>query len=244
MGRVDIARTLVDAGAKVDGASGAEALKVAVWQGDEATTRLLLAHGAPIDVIDTDGWSALRAARESGHETLEKLLADAGAREPTEATSPSMSPLVDATTLGELAVVRALIRAGVDPDEVDRDGTTALMAASSRRESGAMLRILLGAGASTDAFDNQGRTALMRAATAGRDVTVSLLLEAGADVDHRTNQGATALMSASEAGHASIVKKLLDAGANTDLETQDGLTAIELARKNDHAGVVELLERH
>lgn len=99
--------------------------------------------------------------------------------------------LVTAAMFGEQADVRALLRAGADPDTADRDGTTPLYAASVRGATD-VVRLLLRAGAAPDtesAGVGAEGTPLCAAACWGHTGTVRELLAHGADPDRREDGG-------------------------------------------------------
>lgn len=119
--------------------------------------------------------------------------------------------LITAAMRGQIEVVRVLLQAGVDVDEGDYHGRTALAyAAGSETE---IVRILLQAGADVNAKPLYGDTALMKAAGYGSLEIVKMLIEAGADVNARDQGGLTALIIAQRAEHTKIVELLIEAGA-------------------------------
>lgn len=159
--------------------------------------------------------------------------------------------MIDDTWIGELpALVRAaargdvdeaaeLLRTGIDPDQADDDGWTALHAAAVFNHL-QIVRDLLHAGADVEARDKGGFTPLLNAAQANVEVVNALLLDTGVEVDARDFSGGTALMDAAEAGSAACVALLLQAGADPLLSC-DGETAAMLAKKHGHHAVAELL---
>jgi len=120
--------------------------------------------------------------------------------------------LIKQSSLGNIAVVGALLAAGADVDARSNDGWTPLhLAAWNGRDS--IVEMLLAADADVDARTNAGWTPLHGAAWKGRDSIVEMLLAADADVDARTNDGWTPLHLAAQHGRDSIVEILLAAGA-------------------------------
>jgi ankyrin repeat protein len=109
---------------------------------------------------------------------------------------------------GNTEKVRELIQQGVDINQRDDDGRTALMFAviNSHYET---MRVLLEHGADVNAKSNKGGTALMGAASDGDLRMVQALLDGGADVHARlreTNESAVTL--AERHGHAEIAQLL------------------------------------
>ena len=88
------------------------------------------------------------------------------------------------------------IRAGINVNAKDRDGSTALMIASERGDA-EVVKLLLENGADPNAGDTSGYTALMFASYSGDLEIAKLLVKKGADVNARDKDGWTALMFAS-----------------------------------------------
>ena len=93
-----------------------------------------------------------------------------------------------------------------NPNNVDSQGTSALMAASEAGDI-EVLRLLLEAGAHVNYRDNEGETALALASLRGHVEVVQMLVEACADTNSRRRDGFTPLMRAA-------AQLLLEAGAD------------------------------
>ncbi|WP_405827784.1 ankyrin repeat domain-containing protein [Streptomyces sp. NBC_01176] len=125
--------------------------------------------------------------------------------------------LFEAIPGGDTAVVKALLRAGVDPGRADSEGTTPLYEASVNGKT-EIVRLLLAAGASPDA-ESRGLgaegTPLCAAACWGHTETVRELLAHGADAnlheDHGT--GWAPLTWATRGPHPETADLLIAAGA-------------------------------
>ena len=97
---------------------------------------------------------------------------------------------------GNREEVDMFIRAGINVNAKDRDGSTALMIAAERGDS-EMARLLIENGADPNASDISGYTALMFVSYSGNLEIAKLLVKNGADVNARDKDGWTALMFAS-----------------------------------------------
>ncbi|WP_043665000.1 ankyrin repeat domain-containing protein [Streptomyces xylophagus] len=99
--------------------------------------------------------------------------------------------LFGAIQAGDTAVVKAVLRAGAEPELADSDGTTPLYAASVNGET-AIVGLLLAAGAAPDTESSgigaEG-TPLCAAACWGHTETVRELLAHGADPTVREDHG-------------------------------------------------------
>ena len=106
--------------------------------------------------------------------------------------------------------VDLFVKAGMDSNARDKDGTTALMIASEKADI-EMVRLLIQGGADVNANNIDGYTALMYAAYKGNLKIAELLIKNKADVNARDKDGWTALRYASIQGRNDIIKLLTKA---------------------------------
>lgn len=118
--------------------------------------------------------------------------------------------------------VKAMLRAGRSPDELDKYRRTPLFAAVLGPEPEEMVKLLLAAGADPN-LESEGTheyatdgTPLSAAATWGRTEIVRVLLAHGAD-PNLVSHDQPPLVDAARGGHEGTVKLLLDAGADPNL---------------------------
>ena len=242
-GLADVVRSLLDAGADVDGKSAGRRcwrpLECAVTSANssannEPIIRLLLDRGAPVRSETLLG--SLYAA--DGTWCLE-LLTKACA-------SPQLftEALAEAVAEPNLDAVAVLLAAGADPDTPGPDGRSArrraltagvpatieLLGRGSNDPVEALLEAILTGDADrartmasadpglVDRLEPPDRAALVAAAEHGSLASVRLMLELGFPVQARRqatdDDGATALHAASFAGSADTVALLLDHGAD------------------------------
>jgi uncharacterized protein len=134
-------------------------------------------------------------------------------------------------------IMKTLIDKGIDINQRDNNGNTALMKAAWRC-SVDNVRILLDKGADVNIKNNVGETALMSAIAASCEDQkyidlVRALLDKGADINARTKEGKTALMMAAEDGKIGIVKALLERGADPNEKDIYGRTALDFVQKSN-----------
>ncbi|MGW1378879.1 ankyrin repeat domain-containing protein [Streptomyces sp. NPDC002446] len=125
--------------------------------------------------------------------------------------------LFGAILLGDTARVKALLRAGADPERADGEGTTPLYTASVCGKA-EIARLLLAAGATPDTESSgigaEG-TPLCAAACWGYTETVRELLARGADPNLREDHGTgrSPLEWAQDGSHSETAALLITAGA-------------------------------
>jgi len=152
------------------------------------------------------------------------------------------TPVADGAKVGDREAVRTLLQQGVDVNQAQGDGMTALHWTALYGDV-EMAKMLLYAGANVKASTRLGAfTPLALASKSGHGSMVSTLLEAGANPNDATTNGTTALMLASASGSVDAVAALLDRGASINAtESAMGHTALMFASAYDRVPVVDLL---
>jgi hypothetical protein len=154
-------------------------------------------------------FTACKEGKE-GHVRMVNALIDRGADVNAPSTNPEHkqdTPLMTASAIGRVEVMRVLLAAGARVNLGDADGWTALMYASYHGQIEA-IRVLLAAGAQINQVDAHGQTALMFASAEGQVQTVKALLAAGADPRLTTPEGGTALGAALHQKRTAVVSLL------------------------------------
>ena len=149
--------------------------------------------------------------------------------------------LVAAARTSDVAEVRRLIEQGVDVNQAEPDGATALHWASHQNDP-EIVKLLLDAGAAVAVVNRYGVQPLSLAAENGNAVILELLLEAGADPNASLPEGETALMTAARAGDADSIRALLVHGADPNArDSYRGQTALMWAAARNHAAAIHTL---
>ena len=149
--------------------------------------------------------------------------------------------LVDAVKQKNSSAIDTLLGQGVDVNEPQGDGATALHWAAYWDELETVDR-LLAAGADANVANDLRVTPLALAAANGNAVIVERLLQAGADPDAPGETGVTPLMEATRTGSLDAARVLLDFDANIDARTDDRQqTALMWAVVQKHPDLVGLL---
>jgi ankyrin repeat protein len=152
--------------------------------------------------------------------------------------------LIDAARRRDVAAVQSLVRAHVNVNEPEGDGTTALHWAAQTDDISVAMALIKG-GARATIANRLGVTPLTLAATNGSAAMIDALLKAGASPNEASPEGETVLMTAARTGNPKAVSVLLEAGASVNAtESWRGETALMWAAAENHADVVTLLVGH
>ena len=152
------------------------------------------------------------------------------------------SAVADAAMNGKKDELRSLLKAKVDVNIPQIDGTTALHW-TVQADDLEMTDLLIRAGARVAAATREGVMPLELAALNGSARMLEMLVKAGADVNAPLDSsGATALMMASRSGRTDAIKFLLDSGARIEAkETWGDTTALMWAVSQGNRAAVQLL---
>lgn len=201
----DKMKLLLDRGARVNDRAKTKysALMVAAqYRESTAAINLLLDRGAEVRLPAGQGAPLFNAhplflAAYAGNFDILKRLRDAGDRVDDQmivlGQIPS-TPLMTATVMGNMAVVRALLDLGTPVDHADVAGITPLIRAAFGNQV-EIARLLIDRGADVNHVDKAGMTPLQWAASIdfGDSEFIDVLLKAGADTAARNADGSTAL---------------------------------------------------
>jgi len=150
-------------------------------------------------------------------------------------------PLIEAVRHQDTQTMQQLLNDGIDPNEQQADGATALHWAAYQEDVN-MLTALIEAGADVNIVNRLGASSLYLAAKSGNAELIGRLLEVGANPNLSLQIGETPLMTAARAGTAEGVRYLLDAGADVNpSENSRGQTALMWAVAQGHVEVSQQL---
>jgi ankyrin repeat protein len=162
--------------------------------------------------------------------------------------SYARTPLHVATYFGQQEAMRALAKAGADPNALERDRYDIVTIAAVANDVRSLDTALAIGARATNVTSRYDGTALIAAAHLGHDAVVRTLIRAGAPLDHVNNLGWTAVIESIVLGdggprHVATLKALVDAGADVNLADRSGTTPLALARGRGFREMVVLLER-
>jgi len=155
-----------------------------------------------------------------------------------------MTALMKAVKNNEVALVRELIKQGVNINELDTNQDAPLIMAAYKGYTG-IVKLLLEAGADVAVVDpGMKATALHAAAYAGNAEAAKLLLEYKIDIDKQgPYNGYTALHDAVWQNNVETAKILIEAGANLNIKSNSGETALDLAKSRNYEKIVAVIEQ-
>jgi ankyrin repeat protein len=144
--------------------------------------------------------------------------------------------------------MRALAKAGADPNALERDRYDIVTIAAVADDVGTLDVALAIGGKATNVTSRYDGTALIAAAHLGHPVVVRTLIAAKAPLDHVNNLGWTALIESIVLGdggrnHTDTLRALVEAGANVNLADRNGTTPLGLAKGRGYREMVATLEK-
>ncbi|MDG1837433.1 MAG: ankyrin repeat domain-containing protein [Phycisphaerales bacterium] len=212
-GDIPMLDLLLQAGAAIDGPSGAQSpLAEAALACRLDVAKQLIHRGASVSVSRGQiNSTPLLAACQGACPSIALLLISHGA-DPHAATSAGVTPLMVAAWWGSTGCVRVLLQHDPDLLATDYAGHDGIYFAALRHHADC-LELLLKAGADANRATVRGWTALMAAARNGCERCVRALLAHHADSSAATPAGWTALREAARHCHADIARLLLEAQA-------------------------------
>jgi hypothetical protein len=158
---------------------------------------------------------------------------DPGLLTATEPQTLGFTPLLAASTMGHVAVVRWILDKGVAVNGGDRPGCTPILFASGRGRT-AVVRLLLERGADPTIGNTIDNLPLTNAPGDGYLEVVRLLLghpSVKASINHRDDDGRTALWRACLNGRGGVVRALLESGADSTIADNHGITPTAVAKQ-------------
>ncbi|KAI1029503.1 hypothetical protein LB504_010782 [Fusarium proliferatum] len=186
-----IIKALLSSGANphISGYNGDTPLHLAAILGDIEIVQKLLDYGADTHTSNKYGYIPLVLAVRYGKVSAYMKLLERGAVD--ICGENCRTALIEAASVGDLALIERLIGKGANVGFPDAKGKTALMEAS-RQGNTQIVKVLLGNQSNVDHQDHKGDTALMNACKGNHANVMELLLAANAQLGIENAEGDTA----------------------------------------------------
>ncbi|XP_042973333.1 potassium channel AKT1-like [Carya illinoinensis] len=139
---------------------------------------------------------------------------------------------------GDDLLLHQLLKRGLDPNESDNNGRTALHIAASKGSENCVL-LLLDYGADPNSRDSDGNVPLWEALLAGHESAIKVLLDSGANL-HRGDLGQFAC-TAAELNSLALLKEIIRYGGDVTLPKNNGTTALHVAVCEGNIEIVQFL---
>ena len=154
--------------------------------------------------------------------------------------------MLSALEQGHEEISKFLLSQGVNIEDRDSKGRTALMLAINTRNSNILPRILSSLNVSSiDYQDNEGKTALMLAA--GDKGSFEQSMKKNVTLDNQSSNGIKSALNHAIANywtHEVALVQLLKHGASIDIQDNKGRTALMYATFFGNANIVKVLLKH
>ncbi|MCF7806301.1 MAG: ankyrin repeat domain-containing protein [Simkaniaceae bacterium] len=221
--------------AKIPG--GCTPLYLAALGGHLAAVECLITCGAAVDSVNDRGETPLYVAAERDHLDLVRFLLSKGAKVNTK--DRDGNTVIHAAARKGGPIMEALIRAGADPDAMNKDGRTPLSLATGVGHLDSV-NLLLSKGAKVNTKDRDGNTALHVVVSRGGPI-MEALIRAGADRDAMNKDGDTPLHLAAKGDYLPAMMCLIGNGADINAVNMDGKTPLYVATQEGHLGSLRFL---
>lgn len=207
----------------------------------EDTVRLLIAHGADVNVVaQTAPYFPLQAALYTRFLGVARLLLDAGAD--PEWIDDNGDPLVVVVArVGDTEELELLLDYGANIDGSNSHESNPLLIATQYGCLGTV-KMLVERGAKLNCVDNDGDTPLVLAiAYRHEDIAAYLVGLEGIDIMKANHEQDVPVNLAALVGYDAVLSKLLERGGPVDYVDRQGRTALHTAILNGWVGIVQML---
>ncbi|XP_062598734.1 uncharacterized protein LOC134260163 [Saccostrea cucullata] len=215
-------------------------LTAASCAGYIAVIKVLIEHGADVNIADENGRTPLSIAIEKSSLEVVKCLVENSANVNEQINSFKGNALLCAVGMEDFEMAKYLLSVKADPNILNEDGNSPLHRATERGLKD-IVQLLLDYNADINLATSESMSALHLATRLGNAEIVQLLLDCNADINLATSESMSALHLATRLGNAEITNILLRKGANTNLKNGDNETPLHFAACQGNMAIVKFL---
>ncbi len=195
----------------------------------EKELNFFLDKGLSLDSRDNDGNGIFNYASKKGNIDFLKLLVSKGV-DYKSLNDNGGNAFMFASQGGRgfsngLPVYTYLKGLGLEPNIVEKNGSTPLHRLAFGTKDAAIIELFLNAGADVNQADEKGNTPFLNAAARNQLSIVQLLAKNVKDINAANKSGETALMLAAHSNKADVVEFLISKGADINAQDTAGNTA-------------------
>ena len=224
--------------------NGNTALMVASYWGRQSIVKILIDGRAKVNLTNKKGDSALKNAIYNKHYRVANALINARASLKIRINNENLLLYLskNAGDYDYSANMRNILNTGIDVNERDKDGNTALInIASSKDEKYRLkkIRAIIDRKTDINIKNNEGFTALMYLAANGEDSSIRALISSNPELDIEDKNGNTALIYAAKNNNEEGARAIIRGKPNLNKQNNEGYTALMIAAEN---GLEELVQ--
>ena len=220
-------------------------LHQAARRGHKDVVTRLLNEGCPVDIRDSNGFTALYVAAQRGQVVIIEMLVNHGF-DVNAVDNEGMTPLHSAANCGQLESIHTLLRLG---------GRKSLTKIANTPGDPLHLAVIHGQFESVNTLLRSGGrelptktvkvggTPLHQAAGMGHKEIVTLLLNEGSPIGIRDNHGNSALHLAACFGRVHVIEELVMRGLDVNVEDNEGCTPLHYAATRGQLKSIQTLLR-
>jgi ankyrin repeat protein len=244
VGDTDTIQMLLDGGADINSkddqpSARYTALHHASAQGQGMAVRLLLHYNADLEILGSDGMSALHLAAQNSHKESVHLLLEHGVDVDQRTKADRMTALHLVVEAGNLSLMHMLLHHGADVAAINVLGNSVLHF-SAKNSQPDITTLLLAHGANAHAQNEFGKLPLYQAACSGNEQVVRAFIEYGVNPWARPSFQLSAMEYAIREGRESVVRELLHQ-QQFPVSKADGESALVVAAGGWQVNFVKLL---
>lgn len=139
---------------------------------------------------------------------------------------------------GDDLLLHQLLKRGLDPNEADHNGRSALHIAASKGSENCVL-LLLDYGVDPNCRDSEGNVPLWEAMLGGHESLTKLLIENGASIHH--GEVGHFACTAAELNNLNLLEEIVQYGGDVTIPRDNGTTALHVAVSEDNTALVIFL---